>query len=169
MYPMRCMHGLHITLGSKHIIHIVVARRLLPNMRGWPKRSALVLVEDMALGCLSQHKKDQDNFKALCKLRGAVAKLPAQTNCTLQEPARLTSSSIELRLVRQHLALLIWWAVGLCQPGAQAMQNRSSFKSGPNLQLSRILEKESYQRTLCMGQYMIGGQGFTTSLTCTAT
>ena len=85
--PMQHKHGLSVPLCTRHAtIHTAVTRGLLPNMRGWPRMSALVLVGDMALGCLAQHKDDMNNFNAMCELRGAVARVLAQTNRTLQEP-----------------------------------------------------------------------------------
>jgi hypothetical protein len=67
----------------------LVARRLLPNMRGWPRMSAAVLAEDMALGCLSQHKKDVENFSAVCKLKGAVARAPTPKIAPYKNPLGL--------------------------------------------------------------------------------
>ncbi len=50
-------------------------RRVLPDIREWPKRLALVLSDEHAASCLAQHQRDWENFQELAKQSCLVAKV----------------------------------------------------------------------------------------------
>ena len=55
------------------------ARQVLPDIREWPRRIALVLDDTMAATVLAQHKGDWENFVELSKHGGTTARAIKET------------------------------------------------------------------------------------------